>query len=57
MTILKSFEKPLTPEEEIYYLSLLKNEDNEEAKEVLYKKHRKVKVESTCPSWLKSLVK
>ena len=30
---------------------------DEEAKEVLYKKHRKVKVESTCPSWLKSLVK
>ena len=30
---------------------------DEEAKEVLYKKHRKVKVESTCPSWLKNVVK
>lgn len=28
-----------------------------EAKEVLYKKHRKCKVESTCPAWLKSTVK
>ena len=28
-----------------------------EAKEVLYKKHRKAKVESTCPSWLKDVVK
>ena len=30
---------------------------DEEAREVLYKKHRKAKVESTCPSWLKDLVK
>lgn len=30
---------------------------DEEAKEVLYKQHRKCKVESTCPSWLKSVVK
>ena len=25
MTAIKSFEKPLTPEEEVYYLNLLKN--------------------------------
>ena len=31
--------------------------DDSEAKEVLYKKHRKAKVESTCPSWLRSVVK
>ena len=31
--------------------------DDSEAKEVLYKKHRKCKVESTCPSWLRSVVK
>ena len=42
MTILKSFEKPLTPEEEIYYLSLLKNEDNEEAKEVLIERNMRL---------------
>lgn len=34
-TINKSFEKPLTPEEEVYYLNLLKEKDNKEAKEVL----------------------
>ena len=31
--------------------------DDSEAKEVLYKKHRKAKVESTCPSWLREVVK
>jgi len=31
--------------------------DDSEAKEVLYKKHRKCKVESTCPAWLRSVVK
>ena len=30
---------------------------DEEAREVLYKKHRKAKLESTCPSWLKDVVK
>ena len=30
MTAIKSFEKPLTPEEEVYYLNLLKNENNKE---------------------------
>ena len=42
MTILKSFEKPLTPEEEIYYLSLLKNENNQEAKEVLIERNMRL---------------
>jgi hypothetical protein len=31
--------------------------DDSEAREVKYKKHRKVKVESVCPSWLRELVK
>lgn len=35
MTAIKSFEKPLTPEEEVYYLNLLKEKNNKEAKEVL----------------------
>ena len=35
MTILKSFEKPLTPEEEVYYLTKFKEEQDEHAKEVL----------------------
>ena len=30
---------------------------DDEAHEVLYKKHRKAKVSSTCPDWLKSVVK
>ena len=30
---------------------------DDEAREVLYKKHRKAKIESTCPSWLKNVVK
>jgi len=31
--------------------------EESEAKEVLYKKHRKAKVQSTCPDWLKDVVK
>ena len=31
--------------------------DDSEAREVLYKKHRKAKAESTCPSWLKDVLK
>ena len=42
MTILKSFEKPLTPEEEVYYLSLFKNENDEEAKEVLIERNMRL---------------
>ena len=30
---------------------------DDEAKQVLYQKHRKCKVESTCPDWLKKVVK
>ena len=30
---------------------------DEEAREVLYKKHRKAKITSTCPEWLKNVVK
>ena len=39
---LKSFEKPLTPEEEVYYLNLLKNENNKEAKEVLVQRNMRL---------------
>lgn len=31
--------------------------DDSEAREVLYKKHKKAKVTSTCPDWLKDVVK
>ena len=31
--------------------------DDSEAKEVLYKKHRKAIVKSTCPDWLREVVK
>ena len=31
--------------------------DDSEAREVLYKKHRKAKVQSTCPDWLKDVLK
>ena len=31
--------------------------DDSEAREVLYKKHKKAKVQSTCPDWLKDVVK
>ena len=30
---------------------------DEEAKEVKYQKHRRAKVSSTCPDWLKNIVK
>ena len=42
LTTLKSFEKPLTPEEEVYYLNLLKNENNKEAKEVLVERNMRL---------------
>ena len=42
MTSIKSFEKPLTPEEEVYYLNLLKNENNKEAKEVLVERNMRL---------------
>ncbi len=42
MTIIKSFEKPLTPEEEAYYLSLFKNENNKEAKEILIERNMRL---------------
>lgn len=42
MTTIKSFEKPLTPEEEVYYLNLLKNENNKEAKEVLVQRNMRL---------------
>lgn len=31
--------------------------DDSEAREVLYKKHRRVKTSSTCPDWLKDVMK
>lgn len=31
--------------------------DDSEAREVLYKKHRKLKASSTCPDWLKDVIK
>ena len=31
--------------------------DDSEAREVLYKKHRKLKAQSTCPDWLKDVIK
>ena len=31
--------------------------EESEAKEVLYKKHRKASIKSTCPDWLKDVVK
>ena len=42
MTASKSFEKPLTPEEEVYYLNLLKNENSKEAKEVLVQRNMRL---------------
>jgi RNA polymerase sporulation-specific sigma factor len=42
LTSIKSFEKPLTPEEEVYYLNLLKNENNKEAKEVLVERNMRL---------------
>ena len=42
MTILKSFEKPLTPEEEYNYLTKLKIEKDESAKEVLIERNMRL---------------
>ncbi|WP_279022417.1 sigma factor, partial [Intestinibacter bartlettii] len=42
MTTLKSFEKPLTPEEEVYYLTKFKRESDESAKEVLIERNMRL---------------
>jgi RNA polymerase sporulation-specific sigma factor len=42
VTILKSFEKPLTPEEELEYLNKFKLENNEHAKEVLIERNMRL---------------
>ena len=42
MTILKSFEKPLTPEEEYNYLTKLKIEKDESSKEVLIERNMRL---------------
>lgn len=42
MTILKSFEKPLTPEEELKYLTKFKEEKDEYAKEVLIERNMRL---------------
>lgn len=42
MTIIKSFKKPLTPEEEAHYLFLFKSENDEEAKEVLIERNMRL---------------
>ena len=42
MTILKSFEKPLTPEEEINYLTKFKEENDESAKEILIERNMRL---------------
>ena len=42
MTLIKSFEKPLTPKEEIYYLTLLKNENSKEAKAILVERNMRL---------------
>lgn len=42
MTIIKSFEKPLTPEEEIKYLIKFKEEQDEYAKEVLIERNMRL---------------
>ena len=42
MTIIKSFEKPLTPEEEIKYLTKFKEEQDEYAKEVLIQRNMRL---------------
>ncbi|MEN2258202.1 hypothetical protein AAIB48_10645 [Paraclostridium benzoelyticum] len=42
MTILKSFEKPLTPEEECNYLTKFKLEKDESAKEVLIERNMRL---------------
>ena len=42
MTIVKSFKKPLTPEEEILYLTSFKENKSEEAKEVLIERNMRL---------------
>ncbi len=42
MTILKSFEKPLTPEEEVTYLIKFKDDKDENAKEVLIERNMRL---------------
>lgn len=42
MTILKSFEKPLTPEEEVNYLTKFKDEKDESAKEILIERNMRL---------------
>ena len=42
MTILKSFEKPLTPEEELKYLTKFKEEQDEHSKEVLIERNMRL---------------
>lgn len=42
LTILKSFEKPLTPEEEVNYLTKFKVEKDESAKEVLIERNMRL---------------
>ncbi len=42
MTLIKSFEKPLTPEEEIYYLTLFKKDKNKKAKEILIERNMRL---------------
>lgn len=42
MTIVKSFEKPLTPKEEMYYLTLFKDMKDQNAKEVLIERNMRL---------------
>lgn len=42
MTILKSFEKPLTPEEELKYLTKFKKEQDKHAKEILIERNMRL---------------
>ncbi|MPM76004.1 RNA polymerase sigma-28 factor [bioreactor metagenome] len=42
MTILKSFEKPLTPEEEVTYLTKFKEDKDENAKEILIERNMRL---------------
>lgn len=42
MTILKSFEKPLTPEEEVNYLTEFKDNKDESAKEILIERNMRL---------------
>ena len=42
MTILKSFEKPLTPEEEVNYLTKFKDDKDESAKEILIERNMRL---------------